>query len=92
MSIDEIKKILGYNYSVIPNNIIHPKRDGTKLYYVMGYTLPLRWETIEVRCITHDRILEEVDRTQWQKEYHEQRQREDEQRRRIIENNEYNPF
>lgn len=90
-SIDELKKMLGLG-SVLRREIIHPKKDGSKLYYVMGYTLPLRWETIEERGITHDRILEEVDRTQWHKEYREHRQKEAEHRQRIIENNEDRPF
>lgn len=90
-SIDELKKMLGLG-SVLRREIIHPKRDNTKLYYVMGYTLPLRWETIEERGITHDRILEEVDRSQWQAEWREERRKDEEQRQRITENNEDKPF
>ena len=90
-SIEEIKKMLGIN-PVIHNNIIHPQRDGSKLYYVMGYTLPLKWQTIEKNGITHDRIIEEVDRAQWQKEHHDQRAKEAGQQRRTIENNEDKPF
>ena len=90
-SIDELKKMLGLG-SVLRREIIHPKRDNTKLYYVMGYTLPLKWETIEERGITHDRILEEVDRTEWQAEWREERRKEEEQRQRITENNDDRPF
>lgn len=90
-SIDELKKILGLG-SVLRREIIHPKRDGSKLYYVMGYTLPLRWETLESKGISHDRIIGEVDRAQWQTEWQEERRREEEQRQRIIENNEDRPF
>lgn len=90
-STDKLKNMLGLG-SVLHQRIIHPKRDGTKLYHVMGYTLPLRWETIEERGISHDRILEEIDRSQWQKEYHEQRDKEAKQRQKIIENNGYNTF
>ena len=52
-SIDELKKMLGLG-SVLRREIIHPMRDGSKLYFVMGYTLPLRWETFESKGISHD--------------------------------------
>ena len=52
----------------------------------------MKWETIEERGITHDRILEEVDRSQWQAEWREERRKEEEQRQRITENNDDRPF
>ena len=69
-SIDELKKMLGLG-SALRREIIHPKKDGSKLYFVMGYTLPLRWETIESKGIRHDLIIDEVDRTEWQAEWRE---------------------
>lgn len=64
-TIDEIKKSLGLDkYSVI-----HPpvtiKKDGKHLYYVAGYSLPLKWETIERLQIPSQRIISEIDREEW---------------------------
>ena len=90
-SIDELKKMLGLG-NVLRREIIHPMRDGSKLYYVMGYTLPLRWETIESKGISYDRIIEEIDRAELQEVWRKERQREEERRVRIRENNEDKPF
>ena len=90
-SIDELKKMLGLG-SVLRREIIHPKKDGSKLYFVMGYTLPLRWETIKSKGISHYRIIDVVDRTEWQAEWREERRKEEEQRQRITKNNEDRPF
>lgn len=90
-SIAELKKMLGFG-SVLRQDIIQPKRDGSKLYYVMGYTMPIRWETIESRGISYDRIIEEVDRAERQEVWRKERQREEERRVRIRENNEDKPF
>lgn len=90
-SIDELKKMLGLG-SVLRREIIHPKKDGSKLYFVMGYTLPLRWETIESKGISHDRIIDEADRAEWQAEWREERRKEEEQRQKITENNNDRPF
>lgn len=90
-SISELKKMLGLG-SVLRQDIIQPKRDGSKLYYVMGYTMPIRWETIESNGISYDRIIEEVDRAERQEAWRKERQREEERRVRIRENNEDKPF
>ena len=87
----ELKKMLGLG-SVLRQDIIQPKRDGSKLYYVMGYTMPIRWETIESRGISYDRIIEEVDRAEIQEVWRKERQREEERRVKIQENNEDKPF
>ena len=52
-STEDLKKILGLG-SVLRQDIIQPKRDGSKLYYVMGYTMPIRWETIESKGISYN--------------------------------------
>lgn len=90
-SISELKKMLGLG-SVLRQDIIQPKRDGSKLYYVMGYTMPIRWETIESNGISYDRIIEEVDRAERQEAWRKERQREEERRVIIRENNEDKPF
>ena len=76
-SIAELKKMLGLG-SVLRQDIIQPKRDGSKLYYVMGYTMPLRWETIESKGISYDRIIEEIDRAELQEVWRKERQMEEE--------------
>lgn len=64
-TIDEIKKSLGLDKC----SVIHPpvtiKKDGKHLYYVAGFSFPLRWETIERLQIAPQRILEEIDREEW---------------------------
>ena len=76
-SIAELKKKLGLD--TIP--VIHPpipiKKDGNHLYRVVGYTYPLRPETIERLNIPNQKIICEVDREQWHKEMDEAREKED---------------
>lgn len=91
-SIAELKKMLGLHNVLRSTETIQPKRDGSKLYYVMGYTMPIRWETIESKGISYDRIIEEVDRAEIQEVWRKERQRKEERRVRIRENNEDKPF
>ncbi|MBO5044541.1 MAG: hypothetical protein J6C45_05845 [Alistipes sp.] len=91
-SIEDLKKMLGLHNVLRSTEAIQPKRDGSKLYYVMGYTMPIRWETIESRGISYDRIIEEVDRAERREVWRKERQREEERRVRIQENNENKPF
>ncbi len=75
-TIVDIKKALGLDK--IPNvrQPIPIKKDGKHLYRVVGYTYPLRPETIERLNIPNQKIICEVDREQWHKEMDEAREKE----------------
>ena len=64
-TVKEIKKALGLDKCRVIHDPIPIKKDGKHLYYVAGYSLPLRWETIERLQIAPQRILEEIDREEW---------------------------
>lgn len=75
-TIQELKKKLGLDQPVI-----HPpikiKKDGKHLYQVVGYTYPLRPETLERLNIPPQKILYEVDREEWHREMDEARDKQD---------------
>lgn len=77
MGLIDLKKKLGLDK--IP--VIHPpipiKRDGKHLYQVVGYTYPLRPETIDRLNIPPQKILFEVDREQWHREMNEAKENQD---------------
>ena len=64
-TIDEIKKILGLDHCPVIHKPIPIKKDGKHLYFVGGYKLPLRLETIERLKIPNHRIYAEIDRDEW---------------------------
>ena len=70
LSIQELKKRLGLD-KIHVHQPIKVKKDGKHLYYVAGYTLPLRWETIERLNIPNQRIIEEVDREWYDEDFFE---------------------
>lgn len=70
-SISELKKKLGLDKISVIHQPIPIKKDGKHLYQVIGYTYPLRPETIERLNIPPQKILFEVDREQWHKEMDE---------------------
>lgn len=77
MGLTELKRKLGLDK--IP--VIHPpipiKRDGKHLYQVVGYTYPLRPETIDRLNIPPQKILFEVDREQWHRDMNEAKENKD---------------
>ena len=75
-AISEIKKELGLDTPVIQQPI-PIKRDGKHLYQVVGYTYPLRPETIDRLNIPPQKILFEVDREQWHREMNEAKENQD---------------
>ncbi len=75
-SIAEIKKALGLDKIHNVHQPIPIKKDGKRLYQVVGYNYPLRPETIERLNIPPQKVLFEVDREQWHKEMNEARQKE----------------
>lgn len=68
MGLTELKKKLGLDKIQVIHPPIPIKRDGKHLYQVVGYTYPLRPETIERLNIPSQKILFEVDREQWHRE------------------------
>lgn len=74
--IKEIKKKLGLDK--IRNVRKPPKyaKDDNHLYYVPCYSLPMKWSTIVRKGIDESRIISEVDRAEWVKEWREQREKE----------------
>lgn len=70
-TISEIKKALGLDKNPNIQPPIKVKKDGKHLYAVAGYNYPLRPDTIERLCISSQRILYEVDRSEWLKEMRE---------------------
>lgn len=67
-SISEIKKALGLDKIPVIQQPIKIKKDGKHLYKVVGFTYPMRPETIERLNIPPQKILYEVDRDEWHKE------------------------
>ena len=73
-TVAEIKKALGLDKIPNVHQPIRIKNDGKHLYQVIGYTYPLRPETIKRLNIPPQKILYEVDREQWHREMNEARE------------------
>ena len=67
-SISELKKKLGLDKIPVIHKTIPIKKDGKHLYYVAGFNLPLRPETLERLNIPNQRIICEIDRDEWHRE------------------------
>ena len=76
-SVSEFKKQMGLDKIPVIRKPIPIKKDGKHLYQVVGFTLPLRPETIERLNIPSQKILYELDREQWHKEMDEAREKQD---------------
>lgn len=76
-TISELKKKLGLDKCTVIHKPIPIKKDGKHLYTVIGFTYPLRPETIERLNIPPQKILFEVDREQWHREMDEAREKQD---------------
>ena len=70
-TVSEIKKKLGLDKYTVIHKPILVRKDGKHLYYVQGYSYPLRWQTLERLNIPNQRIICEVDREEWHKEMNE---------------------
>ena len=70
-TIAKLKKEMGLDKIPVIRAPIKIKKDGKHLYQVVGYTYPLRPETIERLNIPPQKILFEVDREQWHREIDE---------------------
>ena len=77
-TIAEIKERLGLDKIPVIQQPIRIKKDGKHLYYVAGYFYPLRWQTLERLNIPPQKIISEVDRDEWHREYDEALEKHDE--------------